>query len=62
MIRYFLLPDSINGIDLCVADIEVPFHPHLISHLGHFIVLKSDLYMEKSVIGQVITLNRSVMT
>ena len=63
MIRCFLPTGNIDGIDLCVAGIEVHLH-YLAPHIGqeHFNVLTSALYIEKSIVGQVITLNKSVMT
>ena len=61
--RCFLLTDNIDKIALCMAGIEVHFY-HLVPHIGleHFNALKSVLCIEKSAIGQVITLNISVMS
>ena len=62
MIRYFLPTNNIDKIDLCVAGIEVHFH-YLAPHIDqkHFNAWKSILYVEKSAVGQVITLNKSVI-
>ena len=51
MTRYFLLTDSINTIDLYVADIEMYFHPLLIFHFDQSNILKNILYIEKSAIS-----------
>lgn len=63
IMRYFLSIGNIDKIDLCVASIEVHFH-HLALYIGqkYFNILKSVLRIEKSAIGQVITLNKSVMS
>lgn len=63
MMRCFLLTDNINGMDLCVATIEVYFY-HLISHMGqeYFHIQKSVLYVEKSAVSQVIIPIKSVIT
>ena len=60
--RCFLPTGNIDGIDLCVAGIEVHLH-HFTSHIGweHFNVLRNTLCVEKLVVGQVITLNKNVM-
>lgn len=59
--KYFLLTDSIEEIDLCVAGIEMHFYPHLIFHLGYFNVVKSVLYVEKLPVSQLNILNKSIM-
>ena len=63
MMRCSLLTANIDEIGLCVANLEVHFH-HLVPHIGpkHFNVQKSVLYTEKSVVGQVIILNKSEIT
>lgn len=63
MIKYFLPITYINEISLSVAGWKIFFH-HLIHHIGpeFFNTQKSVLYMEKSVIGQVIILNKSKVT
>lgn len=63
MIRYFLLTTNINRIDLCVASIEMHIYYHFVFHIGqkHLNALRSILYLEKSAIGQLITLNNSMM-
>ena len=60
IMRYFLPTGSIDKIDPCAAGIEVHL-PTIIFHLNYFNILKSDLYMENSAVGQQITLNKSVI-
>ena len=73
--RYSSPIASINGMDLYKVGIEVHLirpevhlthlvHPHLVLHLsqGHFNIPRSVLYIEKSAVGQLIILNRSVIT
>lgn len=63
MIRCFLPTSKIDKIDLCVNGIEIHLH-YLVSHISQefFDVLTNTLYVEKSVVSQVITFNKSVMT
>lgn len=59
--RYFLPTDNIDKINIYVVDIEVYFHLFPISHLGHFNILKSILYIEQLVFSQLIILHKSVI-
>lgn len=61
--RCFLLTGRIDGIDLCVAGMEIHFH-HLTLHISqkYFNILKNTLYVEKSVVDQVIIFNKSLIT
>ena len=63
MMKYFLLFANINKISLCMIVLKMHFH-YLVYHIGpdYFNVQKSVLYMEKSVFGQVIILNKSSIT
>lgn len=45
LIKYFLLTNGINKINICVIGIEIYFYI-LIFHLNHFNKLKSGLYAE----------------
>lgn len=58
--RYFLLIGNIDGIDLCMAGIEV--HPYFypVSYFGQFNILKTVLYMEKSDVGQQTIFSKNV--
>lgn len=60
--RYFLLTDSINGINLYVSDIEIHLYPPPIFYLVMSNTLKSVLCMERSAVDQWIILSKSVMT
>ena len=62
MMRSSLPTGSIHGMDLFVTGIEVHLDPHIVLYFGHFNALKSVLCLEKSAVGQQITLSRSVMT
>lgn len=61
MMKYSLPTGSINKIDLYTAGIEMHL-PTIVLHLGCFNTPKKVLCIEKSNIGQQITLNRSVMS
>ncbi len=60
MMRCFSPIGNIDGIDLCVAGIEVHPHLSLVSHLGQSNTPKSVLYVKKSAVGQQIILIKSV--
>lgn len=49
--RYFLLIDNINGIDLYVAGLEV-YLLIPVFYISYFNILKSVLYIEKSTASQ----------
>ena len=63
MMRCYLPTANIDEIGLCAADLEVHLH-HLVPHIGlkHFNARRSVLYAKKSVVSQVIILNKSEMT
>ena len=63
MMRCSLPTANIDEIGLYAADLEVHFH-HLVPHIGleHFNTRRTVLYAEKSVVGQVIALNKSEVT
>lgn len=54
---------NIDKISLYTVSLDVRFY-HLVHHIGpkHFNIQKSVLYIEKSVVGQVITRSKSEMT
>lgn len=60
---YLLSTGSINGMNLYVIDIKVYFYPYLIFYLSHeyFNILKNILFIKKLDVGQLITLNKSVI-
>lgn len=62
MMRSFLSTGNINKIDLYMVGIEVYLH-YSTSYINqkHFNILKSASCVEKLIVGQVITLNKSVM-
>lgn len=64
MMKFFLPNASINGIDLCMAGIVVQIHHYLVFHIGqgHLNASRSVLYVEKSAVGQLIILNKSIIT
>lgn len=60
MMRCFLSIANINKIGLCMMGLEIHFH-YLIYHIGleYFNISRIILYIEKSVIGQVIICTRA---
>ena len=63
MIRYFLLINNIDKINLCVTGMEIYSH-YLTLYIGqeHFNVLKSVFCIENSAVDQVMKLNKSMMS
>lgn len=61
--RCLLSIANIDEIGLCMMGLEIHFH-YLIHHIGpeYFNILRSILYIEKSVVGQVIIRSKSKMT
>ena len=59
--RCFLPINNTNGINLCIAAIEVELL-YLVFHFAYLIALKKVLYIEKLVASQQTILNRSVIT
>lgn len=62
MTRCFLLTGSINEMNLCMAGIEIYFHPPSVFYLDQFNIIKSVLYMKKMAIDQRIILSSILMT
>ena len=63
IIRCFLPTNNINKIDLCITGIKIYFYyfaPYICQK--HFNILKSVLCVEMSTIGQIIILNKSVIS
>lgn len=60
--RYFLSITNIDKIGLCAAGLKMRLY-HLVHYIGpeYVNVQKSVLYVEKSVIGQVISLSKKKM-
>ncbi len=64
IMRYSLPTVNINRINLFITVIKMHFHDYLVFYIGQkqFNILKILLFIEKSVVGQLIILNRSMMT
>lgn len=60
---YLLSTGSINGMNLYVIDIKVYFYSYLIFYLSYeyFNILKNVSFIKKLDVGQLITLNKSVI-
>lgn len=63
MIKHFLSIANIDKIDLYMAGIEVQIYHYLVSHISkrHLNVLRNILYIQKSAIGQLVILNKSII-
>lgn len=61
MMRCFLSTVTINRINLCVNIIDMQFFYYLVFYIGqkYFNILKNVLCIEKSVVNQLIKLNKS---